>query len=283
MLDFSSMGFDRALGIIGLVVGILSIWLARHYYKKSLVTKIIGFCVTEPIRLSTSSDVKSSVDGEIYDYLEKRYYLLWNKGSSAIEYSDFISDIQIKRDAEGEEEHIVRVSIVKKDSLVDIKEMKDGSFRLNLLRPGEAIVFCVYYREKNFMPTLYISTKVKEMVRREFFTIDIMRYIGAFLASIFALSAVLTDFFGAFSIDDNVIKYFENNYSKPVLGGMALVALFSMFGAIIAIGYLANYIFKLLIWRNRSGIVNDYAAVYLSTLNLKHNDVWRYYDIKDLG
>jgi hypothetical protein len=63
------MTIDQIIGIAGLVIGIVGIALARHFYVKTIRNKQLVIGISEPVPTNWTSD------GPLY----KVFFLLWNK------------------------------------------------------------------------------------------------------------------------------------------------------------------------------------------------------------
>src|SRR6478609_1622227 len=94
------MTFDQALGAAGLVVGVVGIVLAVIFYRRTVRTKLLAIGVTSPSPLVfTTQDIVVDYMGHSIKALSRSYILFWNRGTAAIEHSDFLEPIKFSADA----------------------------------------------------------------------------------------------------------------------------------------------------------------------------------------
>lgn len=159
MEQASVFGMDMGtfVGVLGILIGAV---LARYFYRKSIRTKILSISYSDPFPLYVSiPKVKATYDSTEINALSETYFLLWNRGTSPIEASDFVSPITLKN-ADG----VLRLDIDDKDVAASATiDPTDHSIRIDILRPNEAIVFCILAKEYTYKPDLSIVMKSADM------------------------------------------------------------------------------------------------------------------------
>src|ERR1039457_5964053 len=90
------MTIDTWLGLFGTISGLIGLFLAYYFYKKSIRTKVLAIAYTDPIPLMmTMGNVEVVYEGKAVSALSRVYVLFWNRGTAPIEASDFLSPIVI--------------------------------------------------------------------------------------------------------------------------------------------------------------------------------------------
>ncbi len=126
------MSIDTFLGLFGAVTGLIGLFLAYYFYKKSVRTKVLAIAYTDPIpMMMTLGNVEVMYEGVAMSALSRVYFLLWNRGTSPIEASDFLSPITIAASAP-----ILNLQIQDKDAAAAVTlDHKARSVSIDLLRP----------------------------------------------------------------------------------------------------------------------------------------------------
>ncbi len=131
------MNIDRWLGILGLVSGVAGIALAYYFYFKTIRSKVLAIAYTHPISLVLPiHDVPPHYLKDSNDP-SRVFVLFWNRGTSPIERADFIEPIVVQPP-----DKVLRIVVHEKDAAAaaTIEEI-EGRISIDLLRPGEAIIF----------------------------------------------------------------------------------------------------------------------------------------------
>jgi hypothetical protein len=156
----SEITLDRVLGVLGLITGIIGIWLARHYYIKSIRKKLLAISFTNPLPLMLPVEgVQVLYNNHPEAALSRVYILFWNKGTEAIEQSDFLRPITFKS-----QEKILSISVDDKDAAAsgDLHPA-EKYISIKLLRPNEAIVLRVDARDPEYRPDIVVDMKSLDM------------------------------------------------------------------------------------------------------------------------
>src|SRR5258705_9313677 len=91
------MNIDRWLGVSGLLIGLIGLLFAYYFYIKTVRAKVLAIAYTNPIPLILPmKEISVSYWGTTQTALSRVFVLLWNKGTSAIETSDFIGPITLQ-------------------------------------------------------------------------------------------------------------------------------------------------------------------------------------------
>ena len=118
------MTLEQWLGVLGLVVGVLGLGLAYYFYRKTIRTKVLAISYTDPIPIRLHGDGSSKVPSvdEQQGYGSRSFVLLWNRGASPIEASDFALPILIK-----EQNNIVSAAVFDKDMAAKVSIEKENA------------------------------------------------------------------------------------------------------------------------------------------------------------
>jgi hypothetical protein len=130
------MTIDTFLGLFGAITGVIGLLAAYYFYRKSIRTKVLGIAFTDPIPiLMTLGNLEVIYEGFTVSALSRVYILFWNRGTAAIEATDFLAPIKI-----GVAAPILNLQIHDKDAAASATlNEKDRELSIGLLRPGEAI------------------------------------------------------------------------------------------------------------------------------------------------
>src|SRR5690242_5207201 len=123
------MNIDRWLALAGLIVAILGILLAFYFYRRTIRTKLLAIGSTESVPLIVSLDEQD-------DVACRSFILLWNRGSSPIEATDFVSPIRLRNSS--------ALCVYEKDATADVTvDTTSGAISVRLLRPSEGAILMV--------------------------------------------------------------------------------------------------------------------------------------------
>jgi hypothetical protein len=183
------MNIDQWLGVSGLLIGVLGLLSARFFYINTIRAKILAIAYTNPIPLILPmKEISVSYLGTTQTALSRVFVLLWNKGTSAIESSDFIGPITLQSG-----ESILLLKIYDKDAAATAAvNFADKAISVSLLRPGEALILQIDAAIDAFKPDLFVAMKSSDM--SVFLRLDraIIPYLAAgVLAAITFLSIAL--------------------------------------------------------------------------------------------
>ena len=130
------MTIDTLLGLFGAATGLIGLFLAYYFYRKSIRTKVLAIAYTDPIPLMmTLGNLEVAYHGSSISALSRTYILFWNRGTAPIEASDFLSPIKVKASAP-----ILKLEIHDKDAAASVTlDEHTRDLSISLLRPGEAI------------------------------------------------------------------------------------------------------------------------------------------------
>lgn len=154
------MSFDTFLGLFGAVTGVVGLFFAYFFYKKSVRTKLLSIAYTDSIPLMvTFGEVKANYGGVATNALSRIYILLWNRGTAPIEASDFLSPIAFRASAP-----ILTFGIHDKDAASDVTVNYEAhEVAINLLRPGEAITLIAETTSEAWGPDIRVEMKSADM------------------------------------------------------------------------------------------------------------------------
>jgi hypothetical protein len=153
------MNVDRWLAIAGLLLGIGGIVAAYVFYVKTIRTKLLAIAYTQPVSLLLPVDDVPASYRKKAEEPSRVFLLFWNRGTSPIEKSDFVEPIKVlPRD------RILRIRAHEKDAAVAATiDETDMSIAIELLRPGEAIIFLVDAMDADYTPDIPVVMKSPEM------------------------------------------------------------------------------------------------------------------------
>jgi hypothetical protein len=154
------MTIDTWLGLFGTLSGLIGLFLAYYFYKKSVRTKVLAISYTDPIPLMmTMGDLEVIYEGAMLRALSRVYVLFWNRGTAPIETSDFLAPIVITTS-----KPILNLQIHDKDPAVAaILDEKTNSISIDLLRPGEAITLVAEVTSEAYRPDISVQMKSADM------------------------------------------------------------------------------------------------------------------------
>jgi hypothetical protein len=156
----ASMDLDRFLATLGVVVGLISIGVAYYFYRKTVRTKLLAYAYTKSVSLRLPD-----LYGVPQNYLKganepsRAFVLFWNRGTSPIEGSDFVEPIKVLPT-----ERILRIAAHEQDGAVASKvDNAHKTISIDLLRPGEAIIFLIDATDADYAPEISVVMKSAEM------------------------------------------------------------------------------------------------------------------------
>jgi hypothetical protein len=154
------MTIDTWLGLFGTLSGLIGLFLAYYFYKKSIRTKVLAISYTDPIPLMmTMGDLEVVYEGASLRALSRVYLLFWNRGTAPIEASDFLAPIVITTS-----KPILSLEIHDKDAAVAaVLDEKTKSISIGLLRPGEAITLVAEVTSEVYRPDISVQMKSADM------------------------------------------------------------------------------------------------------------------------
>ncbi|WBU28990.1 hypothetical protein OOZ54_20355 [Rhodopseudomonas palustris] len=154
------MTIDTWLGLFGAFTGLVGIYLAYHFYIKSIRTKVLGIAYTDPFPLVLVLDSTPFKDAEPQiSGRSKIQILFWNKGSAPIESTDFLSPIHITATAP-----IISMEIHDKDPAASVNLDKEKHcISIELLRPGEALSIVLQLASDTCKPDVNVQMKSADM------------------------------------------------------------------------------------------------------------------------
>ena len=190
--------FDRLLGILGLVIGLIGIGLAYYFYVKTIRTKLLAIAHTKPVSLQLPVDDVPPEYLLIEDEPSRVFMLLWNRGTAPIERSDFVEPIKILPT-----EHVLRIRAFEQEgaAAATVDEV-EKSISVDLLRPGEAIIFLIDATHVDYNPKISAVMKSADMsvfLRSAPTDIHDVKAIAAGIATFLLLSGIVTWAFIAFA------------------------------------------------------------------------------------
>lgn len=152
------MEVDRWLGILGLVTGLLGIYFAYYFYRKSIRTKVLAIAYSNPVPLMFPvPDVTVSYKETVQTALSRVFILLWNKGTAPIEVTDFLGPIKFRGDTS------LFLNIYDKDPTAKVALSEDKVLSIELLRPGESIIVQADAGQEDFKPDIAVEMKSADM------------------------------------------------------------------------------------------------------------------------
>ena len=171
------MSVDRWIAIIGVTAAVLSILLTYVFYRKTVRTKLLGIGYTAPTPLMvTTENIALTYMGQSVTSIARVFILLWNKGTSPIEATDFITPISFKSDAP-----LLKIDVFDKDATSQIAiDKQTSTISISLLRPSEAVVLVTEVANDEKRPNLKVEMKSADMT-------TIVRLLPHMIAMIVAL------------------------------------------------------------------------------------------------
>jgi hypothetical protein len=156
----ATMNLDRWLAALGLALAVFGLLLAYYFYIKTIRTKVLGIAYTNPVPLMLPlKEINVSYLGATQTALSRVFVLLWNKGTSPIETSDFIAPITVR----GQEQILLLKTYDKDAAATVVISPEDKTVTVNLLRPGEAIILQIDAAHGSYRPDLSIQMKSSDM------------------------------------------------------------------------------------------------------------------------
>lgn len=151
---------DRWVGILGLIFGLIGIWLTIRYYKKSVRTKLLAIGYTDPLPLLLPHpEVIVTYRGSSQSVISRVFVLLWNRGTAPIEAGDFIEPVKIRK-----AEKVLGLSLFDKDALASASISEEQkTLTIQLLRPGEAVILEIDAAEEAYRPDISVVMKSADM------------------------------------------------------------------------------------------------------------------------
>jgi hypothetical protein len=147
------------LGVLGLIIGVVGIALAIYFYRKTIRAKVLAYAYTQPVSLRLPIYNVPSDYSDLADEPSRVFMLLWNRGTAPIEKSDFVEPIKILPT-----EHILRIASHEKDSgVIATIDEAAKSISIDLLRPGEAIIFLIDSKKADYKADASIQMKSADM------------------------------------------------------------------------------------------------------------------------
>ncbi|MCA1431257.1 hypothetical protein I6F29_36025 [Bradyrhizobium sp. NBAIM16] len=231
------MTIDTFLGLFGAVTGLLGLFLAYYFYKKSVRTKVLGIAYTSPIPLLTTlGDLKVTYEGASISALSRVYILFWNRGTAPVEAADFLSPIKLDASAP-----ILNLQIQDKDAAAAATlNAAARELTIALLRPGEAITLVAEVTSDSYRPDIAIEMKSADMSTFTSCLHYIYPAVAAFLTlmALFALELlILYSFREAFPTPDASKTYFPFK-EDPGLIVFMLATLGGMFAGLCVLAIL---------------------------------------------
>jgi hypothetical protein len=219
------MNVDRWIAVLALVVAAFGLLLARYFYIKTIRTKVLGIAYTNPIPLILPlKEINVSYLGATQTALSRVFVLLWNKGTSPIESSDFIVPITVR----GGEKVLVLKTYDKDAAATVVVSVEDKTITVNLLRPGEAIILQIDAADDSYRPDLSIQMKSADM------SVLLGQNRALILVVPSVLMGVLTIFFGVYILQTLPLPQWMAGEDL-----MAVAAQFGIVGAWCLVSLLA--------------------------------------------
>jgi hypothetical protein len=235
---------DRWVGILGLIFGLIGIWLTIRYYKKSVRTKLLAIGYTDPLPLLLPfPEVTFTYRGSTQSIISRVFVLFWNRGSAPIEASDFIEPIRIQKS-----EKMLGVILFDKDAvtMASVSD-EDKTLAIQLLRPGEAVILQIDAADEAYRPDLSVMMKSADMTTS----------MGMAWANLpFVAGGVVT-----FCLMMIAINYVLP-YTVPLLleypgwaqMSLSLASMFAQFGVAGLIGLLTYFVVREIVGRSASPV-----------------------------
>lgn len=151
---------NRWLGIAGLVIGLIGVWLAVRFYKKTVRSKLLAMGYTGPLPLILPHpELTITYRGSSQSMISRVFVLFWNRGTAPIEAEDFIEPIKVQRG-----DKVLGVSLFDKDvaTSASINE-EQRTLTIQLLRPGEALILQIDGTEGRYRPDISVLMKSADM------------------------------------------------------------------------------------------------------------------------
>jgi hypothetical protein len=201
------MTIDTFLGIFGAATGVIGLFLAYYFYKRSIRTKVLAIAYTDPIPLMmTLGKMEVVYEGAAINALSRVYVLLWNRGTAPIEGSDFLSPVTISASAP-----ILNLQIQDADAAASVRLDENArSVSINLLRPGEAVTLVAEVTSETYRPEIRVEMKSADMSTFISGFYSLYPSIAAFCVFILLLGAelaILNSLRDAFPASDPSLPY----------------------------------------------------------------------------
>jgi hypothetical protein len=153
------MNIDRWLAVIGLLGTFVGFPLAYYFYIKTIKTKRLAYAYTRPVSLQLPLSDKPPPYLHDAKGSSRVFMLLWNRGTAPIEKSDFVQPIKV-----GPAERVLHVEAHEQDTAVATTvNDAEKSISIELLRPGEAVIFLIDAMVVDFTPEVSIVMKSADM------------------------------------------------------------------------------------------------------------------------
>lgn len=150
---------DRILALLGIAIGLIGLFLAYYFYRRSVRTKVLGIAYTAAIPTITTAGRMVTFEGHELSSLSRTLILFWNRGTAPIESSDFIEPIKVT--ASGP---IIKLDIFEKDPAAAVNiNTNTNTIDIPLLRPGEAALIHVDIANSIQPPSIDVKMKTAEM------------------------------------------------------------------------------------------------------------------------
>jgi hypothetical protein len=154
------MTIDTFLGLFGASTGVIGLFAAYYFYKKSVRSKLLGIAYTDPIPLLMAmGNLEVIYEGAVISALSRVYILFWNRGTAPIETGDFLSPVRIGACAP-----ILHLQIHDKDAAASATLNENArELAIRLLRPGEAITLVAEVTSESYTPDIDVQMKSADM------------------------------------------------------------------------------------------------------------------------
>ncbi|HEY8336905.1 MAG TPA: hypothetical protein VIQ05_24180 [Tardiphaga sp.] len=235
------MTIDTWLGLFGTISGLVGLFLAYYFYKKSIRTKVLAISYTDPIPLMmTMGDVEVIYEGAVVRALSTIYILFWNRGTVAIEGSDFLAPVVITSS-----KSLLNLQIHDKDAAVAATlDDKNSSISIGLLRPGEAITLVAEVASEMYLPEISVQMKSADMSTLISGFHSLYPDLAALAIGVLLFVTELTFMYSSINSESN----FDPNQSAIMTGLMAMFSLavgLLFFGVIpVGAGFLTRRLTK---------------------------------------
>ena len=177
---------DRAIGVLGLLMSVLSGLYAVHTHRQSRYPKRLLYDAGPTFALAKIYDSDATITMTYEDISTKAVFrtlvLVWNKGSTPIEHTDVLQPLHISWSAEAP---VVKAGVLMKDAATIVEMKKSLDFVILDLRLVRASEACLLYLDSIHGPadlTRRFELKQTKSAR----TFNILDFLGSVSSLVYA-------------------------------------------------------------------------------------------------